>query len=351
MPSSRRKARRYGPNHAFRPSWSASSHVAIVCARRWSVTVPPVSTRTAFVNASRSKAPSTDASASTLSDVAPSATPSRARSAAMAPAGVAMTLQQGGEAVPRAAHVRQQGTETLLADHCRHGDEIGRKGVVHRRPRSVQQPCARRAQQRCAHAARRRSRNLVRHRPPAGSAAAATGRRRGWSGFSGRRGRRARWRRDAAPGRVSPATAARRSVRSALRPASSSSATVQRASSLEILSAISAAAARVNVRQRMRSGAVPPSNRRSTRSVSTLVLPVPAEAPTQTEAAGSDALCWAAVIPGVCAAIRALRRAPTTPCAGPGGRSRSRQAPAPAGARDGTGSPDRRSGRPAPAGP
>ena len=66
-------------------------------------------------------------------------------------AGVAMTLQQGGEAVPRAAHVRQQGTETLLADHCRHGDEIGRKGVVHRRPRSVQQPCARRAQQRCAH--------------------------------------------------------------------------------------------------------------------------------------------------------------------------------------------------------
>ena len=41
----------------------------------------------------------------------------------------------------------------------------------------------------------------------------------------------------------------------------------------------------------MRSGAVPPNSSRSTRSVSTLVLPVPAEAPTQTEAAGSEALC------------------------------------------------------------
>src|SRR5690242_7277289 len=50
---------------------------------------------------------------------------------------------------------------------------------------------------------------------------------------------------------------------------------------------ISAAAALVKVRQRIRDGWVPASIRRSTRSVSTLVLPVPAEAPTQTEHSGS----------------------------------------------------------------
>src|SRR3954447_8027315 len=52
---------------------------------------------------------------------------------------------------------------------------------------------------------------------------------------------------------------------------------------------ISAAAALVKVRHRMRDGWGPASIRRSTRSVSTLVLPVPAEAPTQTEHSGSDA--------------------------------------------------------------
>ena len=53
--------------------------------------------------------------------------------------------------------------------------------------------------------------------------------------------------------------------------------------------AISAAAALVKVRQRMRSGGVSASRRLSTRLVSTVVLPVPAEAATQTEAAGSAA--------------------------------------------------------------
>ena len=42
--------------------------------------------------------------------------------------------------------------------------------------------------------------------------------------------------------------------------------------------AISAAAALVKVRHRIDSGAAPFSNRRSTRAVSTCVLPVPAEA-------------------------------------------------------------------------
>jgi len=54
-------------------------------------------------------------------------------------------------------------------------------------------------------------------------------------------------------------------------------------------SAISAAAARVKVRQRMLSGEVLAISRFNTRSVSTFVLPVPAEAATQTDAAGSAA--------------------------------------------------------------
>ena len=48
--------------------------------------------------------------------------------------------------------------------------------------------------------------------------------------------------------------------------------------------AISAAAARVKVRHRMRAGSVPSSISPSSRSVRTLVLPVPAEAATQTDA-------------------------------------------------------------------
>ena len=56
--------------------------------------------------------------------------------------------------------------------------------------------------------------------------------------------------------------------------------------------AISAAAALVNVRQRMFCGRVPASSRLSTRSVRTLVFPVPAEAETQIEVAGSAARRW-----------------------------------------------------------
>jgi hypothetical protein len=53
--------------------------------------------------------------------------------------------------------------------------------------------------------------------------------------------------------------------------------------------AISAAAALVKVRHRILAGSVPSSSRLNTRSVNTLVLPVPAEAVTQAEAWGRAA--------------------------------------------------------------
>ena len=67
---------------------------------------------------------------------------------------------------------------------------------------------------------------------------------------------------------------------------------------------ISAAAAFVYVSARMRSGGVPPSSRRSTRMVSTCVLPVPALALTQAEAGSAIAplVAWLRCV--------ALRRAP-----------------------------------------
>ena len=57
-------------------------------------------------------------------------------------------------------------------------------------------------------------------------------------------------------------------------------------------SAISAAALRVKVRQRMRPGSTPASMSRSSRSVSSLVLPEPAEAATKVETAGLEAAIW-----------------------------------------------------------
>ena len=59
--------------------------------------------------------------------------------------------------------------------------------------------------------------------------------------------------------------------------------------------AISAAAALVKVRQRIRPGEISCKSRRSTRSVSTLVFPVPALADTQTECSGLDAMCCCCV--------------------------------------------------------
>src|SRR5438876_5565945 len=53
----------------------------------------------------------------------------------------------------------------------------------------------------------------------------------------------------------------------------------------------------------MRSGGVPPSSRRSTRMVSTWVLPVPALALTQAEADGSAAAAWLR-----CVSIRRVSR-------------------------------------------
>ncbi len=44
----------------------------------------------------------------------------------------------------------------------------------------------------------------------------------------------------------------------------------------------------------MRAGSAPASMRRSSRSISSFVLPVPAWAETNAEANGSEAACWAA---------------------------------------------------------
>src|SRR5262245_24297204 len=56
--------------------------------------------------------------------------------------------------------------------------------------------------------------------------------------------------------------------------------------------AISAAAARVKVRHRMRAGGAPASIRRTTRATSTWVFPEPALAETKAESAGSEARQW-----------------------------------------------------------
>ena len=79
-----------------------------------------------------------------------------------------------------------------------------------------------------------------------------------------------------------------RSARSSCESAASSSVT-QRPSVFRSRTDISAAAALVKVRHWMRSGFAPASISRSRRSVSSLVLPDPAEAPTKAETPGSDA--------------------------------------------------------------
>ena len=55
--------------------------------------------------------------------------------------------------------------------------------------------------------------------------------------------------------------------------------------------AISAAAALVKVKHKMRSGGTPASNKRNTRSVKIFVFPAPADASTHAENLGSDASC------------------------------------------------------------
>ena len=76
---------------------------------------------------------------------------------------------------------------------------------------------------------------------------------------------------------------------------SASSASAQRPSWAARRLRISAAAALVKVRQRIRSGFTPARSSRVTRSVSTLVLPVPALASTQADCAGDVALRCSAV--------------------------------------------------------
>ena len=67
--------------------------------------------------------------------------------------------------------------------------------------------------------------------------------------------------------------------------------------------AISAAAALVKVRQRIRSGRVPVSRRRVILSIKTRVLPVPALAETHTDCRGSAARAWAPVSVSACGAV------------------------------------------------
>ena len=97
----------------------------------------------------------------------------------------------------------------------------------------------------------------------------------------------------------------------------SSSASVQPASMPKTRADMLAAAALVKVRQIRRDGATPASSRRTTRCVSTCVLPEPACADTQAETSGSDARLW---FVRVCAGIGyliprplRLRRRPTIP--------------------------------------
>ena len=138
-----------------------------------------------------------------------------------------------------------------------------------------------------------------------------------------------------APARAAVAGAAEqiREIRRQLLPPG---AVARRPSSCWTRATISAAAALVKVRQSSWRGSLPASSRRSTRSASTRVLPVPAEAVTQTEQVGSAARRWAAVggsrraasAPG---SRRSIRRA------APDGRSR------PARRRRAGAAPDRRS--------
>ena len=93
---------------------------------------------------------------------------------------------------------------------------------------------------------------------------------------------------EAVAGRDPAALAGMASARSSASSAESASPT-QRPSLACRRSAISAAAALVKVRQRIRPGSAPPSISRSSRSVSSLVLPDPAEAATKAETAGSAA--------------------------------------------------------------
>ena len=139
--------------------------------------------------------------------------------------------------------------------------------------------------------------------PPAGSGAAATGRRRGWCRCACRPAGRAPWRtaraRRASVCSVGSTSSSRSSPSSA---ASSSVTHLPRVFCSR--TAISAAAALVKVRHWMRSGLAPASIRRSSRSVSSLVLPEPAEAATKADTAGSEA--------SSCSAL-ARSRAPSPP--------------------------------------
>ena len=117
---------------------------------------------------------------------------------------------------------------------------------------------------------------------------------------------------------------------SSLSSAESSSVT-QRPSRCWSRSAISAAAALVKVRHWMRDGSAPVSIRRSMRSVSSLVLPDPADAATKAETAGSDAWRCSASARSRAAVGRPalvktfIRRPPTRPTRRHGQAARNRR--------------------------
>ena len=139
-----------------------------------------------------------------------------------------------------------------------------------------------------AHPPPRPAGNAARLRLPAESAAAATGRRRGSCRCASRLAGRARARTSSrALARLRSPASARSSANSRSRVLSS--AVAHSPSRVCRRSAISAAAALVKVRHWMRPGSAPASIRRRMRSVSSLVLPDPAEASTKAETRGSDA--------------------------------------------------------------
>ena len=129
--------------------------------------------------------------------------------------------------------------------------------------------------------------------------------------------RRARGRRGCAPCRRLSGRNPRRAP-SVRRRASLCFSRTQRASRAWMRSAISAAPALVKVRQRIEAGSTPESSSRSTRAVSTWVLPVPAEAESAAWPPGREA--------SSCAPFQLLQRLQAmahrllSPSAGPGAR-------------------------------
>ncbi len=288
-----RKMRAYSAMKvAARAGTSASSHWRNFAARSWSVAVPSESAVTAPSRPTPLKAPSAEAAARMLSGVSPSASPSCRRPAASRfpspPCAATMACSLWRPASSSAMRSAKPASSTNPA-------RCSRAPFKSASPR----PAARSNTRSRAHSrssmARRSSMTvkcggnpdssgnrpssdsqnewMVRMRKPSGASMVSAKRRRARAASSSPAGR---------PNRAARSFASCSGVSAAHWPRRSFSRL-----------AISAAAALVKVRQRMRCAGVPASNRREMRSTSTRVLPVPALADTQTEPLGSAAVTWA----------------------------------------------------------